>query len=677
MFHALQRRATDLVPGLQPPAVATVLWAFATAGHYHEGFIAVLAGRAADSMERFTPRALSMALWACGRLRHFDAPLLSAARLRAMASAADFEPQALSNTAWALARLGVRDEALMGALARAALGQLPRFSVQGLANLAWAAAASGCSCARALVRACCAAAAAPDAHPSASLASARPQEVANLLWAAARLRLRDEQFLSAACRCMAAAAGECAPADLAQAAWALGTLRFIEPPLARALRLYALNRLHVFNHQQLCNLTWGLAALRLHDDALAAAAARQARALLPGFSPQGLSTLLWSLSRLGCHDRELLHAAAPVLARLAPTAAPQDLSNAAWAAAAGGFHEASLFGPLCAAAAARCSNSDGGAGGAMGAQALVNTAWACARARYADAAFLRAAGARGAALLAQGALTGQWLASLVASTVQLGAGPSDLMDAVAAPGAVALAELPARSLAQLVAAYVMHAQQAGEAAGPQQEQQLECRQALQQHQVFVAALLAELATRQVEDVGCPLVLCQLHQARLLLEAGARGAPSAACVCMPAPERCLCSETAAAAAALPSVWQLSCRAAWQDQEAGCPSEEARREAARALQRLGLAPELLRWQGQALVPLGVSWRGQRIAVCFVPEEGVMALPASELVGHVRLQHACLRAAGWRVAAVQLSAWQRLHSQLERRQALEDALEVSCLA
>jgi hypothetical protein len=394
LFNAVAQQLRPHAARLPPESISCLLWSYAAAGQYHQGWVSVLVSAAADKMERFSPRQLATSLWACGRLRHADTRMLSALRVQALACMSDTGHMSLSNLAWSLATLGVADEALTAAISSRA-GQLAGgFHMQGLANVAWAvvklqqqlklahkpqpharvsgesnvqlrSSSSGISSssigigsqqppqssqrqlwqsAHGLLEVLCSAAV-DKVH------SAQPQEVCNLLWACATLQHKHEAFFAAAAARLVVVAENAQPIDLAQAMWALETLRFRRNTTQQALLKAALNKLHLFGPQALSNLAWAVAASGMrYPPGLPEAVAQQLQALLPKMTPQGQATTLWALSKLGPVPQQLVHAASSHISAQLPMYNAHDLCNVAMVAAKAGYKEPQLLQDLAAAA---------------------------------------------------------------------------------------------------------------------------------------------------------------------------------------------------------------------------------------------------------------------------------------------------------------------------------------
>jgi hypothetical protein len=407
LFSSLRKQLLPHVARLPPASISCLLWSYAWSGQYHHALVSALAGAAANTMERFSPQDLATSAWACGRLRHADARMLSALRVQALACMSDMRHQALSNLAWSLATLGLGDEALTAAVISRAMQLADGFHVQGLANVAWAvvklqqqpkhsnASASQYPPSQHSSSASVSAATSTD-HTSRRrsvgqhtgqlgqqqstrdllqvlcsaavprLPTASPQEVCNLLWACATVQFRppDEPFLTAAATRIAAVAEVCAPLDLAQALWALETLRFRRKATQQALLQSALNRLHQFGPQPLSNLAWAVASSGMqYPRGLPEAVAQQLQALLPQMTPQGMTTTLWALSKMGRVPQQLVHAASSHISAQLPLYNAQDLCNVAMVVAKAGYREPQLLQDLAAAASSAAALTLGAAAG--------------------------------------------------------------------------------------------------------------------------------------------------------------------------------------------------------------------------------------------------------------------------------------------------------------------------
>lgn len=407
LFSSLRKQLLPHVARLPPASISCLLWSYAWSGQYHHALVSALAGAAANTMERFSPQDLATSAWACGRLRHADARMLSALRVQALACMSDMRHQALSNLAWSLATLGLGDEALTAAVISRAMQLADGFHAQGLANVAWAvvklqqqpkhsnASASQYLPSQHSSSASVSAATSTD-HTSRRrsvgqhtgqlgqqqstrdllqvlcsaavprLPTASPQEVCNLLWACATVQFRppDEPFLTAAATRIAAVAEVCAPLDLAQALWALETLRFRRKATQQALLQSALNRLHQFDPQPLSNLAWAVASSGMqYPRGLPEAVAQQLQALLPQMTPQGMATTLWALSKMGRVPQQLVHAASRHISAQLPLYNAQDLCNVAMVVAKAGYREPQLLQDLAAAASSAAALTLGAAGG--------------------------------------------------------------------------------------------------------------------------------------------------------------------------------------------------------------------------------------------------------------------------------------------------------------------------
>jgi hypothetical protein len=139
--------------------------------------------------------------------------------------------------------------------------------------------------------------------------------------------------------------------DLAQALWALESVRFRCRTTQQALLSSSLNRLHLFGPQALSNLAWAVATSGMRYPAgLPEAVAQQLQALLPDMTPQGLANTLWALSKMGRVPQQLVHAASSHIRAQLPMYNVQDLCNVAMVAAKAGYKEPSLLRDLAAAA---------------------------------------------------------------------------------------------------------------------------------------------------------------------------------------------------------------------------------------------------------------------------------------------------------------------------------------
>jgi len=191
-LESLQAKATELLPEMEPRAIANVLWALATceraatachastmqrqfagpellralasqillklehfnsqdfsnsfwalaalAHHPGEDFMRTSTHGSELRLREFTPQNLANVLWAFATLL-FDPgeAFLNVALIVACSRIADFKPQHLSNSLWALAKLEHRpSDPFLAASVREAARKLKLFNPQNISNLLWA-----------------------------------------------------------------------------------------------------------------------------------------------------------------------------------------------------------------------------------------------------------------------------------------------------------------------------------------------------------------------------------------------------------------------------------------------------------------------------------------------------------------------------------------------------------
>eukprot|EP00442_Polarella_glacialis_P017888 CAMPEP_0115085840 /NCGR_PEP_ID=MMETSP0227-20121206/22198_1 /TAXON_ID=89957 /ORGANISM="Polarella glacialis, Strain CCMP 1383" /LENGTH=816 /DNA_ID=CAMNT_0002475121 /DNA_START=158 /DNA_END=2608 /DNA_ORIENTATION=+ len=224
--------------------------------------------------------------------------LLEAAKATlAKSSASGTQPsaQALSNISWAMATLHLVDDHLLQAMAIPASSQVPSFKPFELSTILWSYAklstlnADACYCAQHLFE----------------LASIRiPHTV--------------EAFTF---RC------------LVTTVWAYATFRFARSAsclaLFNSLSGQMMTMAHTANCVELANTAWAYGTMGTRNERLLQEIAKRANARLHEFKAQELSALLWGFSAAGFYNGAVFSAAAVTLQRLDMT--PQHLVNSLWA----------------------------------------------------------------------------------------------------------------------------------------------------------------------------------------------------------------------------------------------------------------------------------------------------------------------------------------------------------
>ena len=212
------------------------------------------------------------------------------------------------------------------------------------------------------------------------LAAANGADVAQALWALATLRVFDAPLLAALASAAGAlaATGLLAPAEVANAAWALARLGFRDDGALRALCDAAaeLAREKRLEAADVANLAWAFAALDAPHAALTERLAGYARYKAAAMEPRALTVTAWGLAKAGCRDARAFGALADAAAARAEEMGGRDLATAARAVAllprealADGKAAALLAAAArraseaAAAAAAAAESSSGGAGG--------------------------------------------------------------------------------------------------------------------------------------------------------------------------------------------------------------------------------------------------------------------------------------------------------------------------
>lgn len=147
VYQELYRRIADAaVPKIaefSTQGLANLIWAFASAGCYHEALMSAASQQLQRSASSLNPQHCSVAAWSFATLRHHDQPLfeslleLVAAELQ-RADAAAVQPQTVANLLWAAARVGQPLGHSSKVFVRAALRLLPKMPQQELCNTFWA-----------------------------------------------------------------------------------------------------------------------------------------------------------------------------------------------------------------------------------------------------------------------------------------------------------------------------------------------------------------------------------------------------------------------------------------------------------------------------------------------------------------------------------------------------------
>ncbi|KAJ1450248.1 hypothetical protein M885DRAFT_571534 [Pelagophyceae sp. CCMP2097] len=101
-------------------------------------FFAVASARAVDTIESFEAHDLASIVWAFATAGEAHRSLFEAVALKARQKVSAFEAQDLANTAWAFAQAQVPAPSLFAAIAVEGLKKIAAFTAQELADLVWA-----------------------------------------------------------------------------------------------------------------------------------------------------------------------------------------------------------------------------------------------------------------------------------------------------------------------------------------------------------------------------------------------------------------------------------------------------------------------------------------------------------------------------------------------------------
>ena len=285
---------------------------------------------------------------------------------RGVAVVGELNPQELANTAWAYTTAGRPAPALYDALATEAAARVRTLNPQGIANLAWAFARAGRAAPRLFdVMA---------AEAVLQIDEFNAQDLANTAWAYAKVGYPAGALFDTIAAAAPSRVGEFNAQALANTAWAYATAGHPAPALFDAIAAAAPARVGDFSPQALANTAWAFAKAGRPAPALYDAIAAAALGSLAAFTPQALANLAWAYATAGHASPALYDAIASEWVERIATGKggfnQQDLANTAWAYATARHATPALLDAIGGEAAERIDT--------LSAQALANTAWACA-----------------------------------------------------------------------------------------------------------------------------------------------------------------------------------------------------------------------------------------------------------------------------------------------------------
>lgn len=209
--------------------------------------------------------------------------------------------------------------------------------------------------------------------------------LANAAWALGRLRYAGPSrelpgLIAGAARNKL---GEFCAQNIANTLWALVYMHHRSEPLLRAAAQQVISKACDFKPQELANLVWAYASLEFRDDAMLQAVARRAHSLANQFNEQELSNLIWGLGKLRYGDAELYDHLLRCVASKLHAFTPQGVANVAWGIATAGHRDVPLFRSLLAKCVRELPAND--------VQGLANMMWAAGALGVRDEVFMAAA----------------------------------------------------------------------------------------------------------------------------------------------------------------------------------------------------------------------------------------------------------------------------------------------
>lgn len=638
LLEQLCSAAVTKVTAAKPQEVCNLLWACATLRHRHDAFLTAAAARLAAVAVDALPVDLAQALWSLESVRFRCRTTQQALLLSSLNRLHLFGPQALSNLAWAVATSGMRYPAgLPDAVAQQLQALLPDMSPQGLANTLWALSKMG-RVPQQLVHAA-------SSHIRAQLPLYIAQDLCNVAMVAAKAGYKEPSLLQD----LAAAASSAAAVTLSAAGCSSGEgiddtqaagLQGSAAPRACSADLSARKRL---TQQGVRNLVWAFAGTGWCDSELMQQLQRVAVLHLPHMQPGNVAALCQGFALLGQPFDDILAAL--------PTAG---------AGAAGGQHKKRHKQPHPPAQYQQHRQHLEGLQAHLGAAAPAT------------------AGLQVHSFMQQlVSWPADGLALLLHSMVVTGAQDRH------APLVLALLRL----LAQRGAA---------ETLSPQRLRQLHMaltQLALQWGVASAAHLLAHSSTSQPALVqqllGDALVAPGSSQASSLIEQQPRATGSAAAEQLLAAAACRAGAGVPGSQTLvpdPPPGQLAaelltgalaqvCMRSWQQHEAVKQLSRVEQEIVGVLQGMGLQPLAQHWlqltysrqsstsSNRALavnvgVPAASLGPGRRpLALAVLAPAALSSSSPQQVLGHTRLDHACLTSAGWQVVWLSWEDWDSL--------------------
>ncbi|CAJ1350094.1 unnamed protein product, partial [Effrenium voratum] len=200
--------------------------------------------------------------------------------------------------------------------------------------------------------------------------------------------VRDARLMGAITSSIVAAVDTLGPQNVANAVWALATLRHRQSPVLEVMAARAAAGVADFISQELANSVWAFAKLHFRSDPLMAAfcaeAMRRMQDESSDFDAMCLASISWAFATLGYWDEELLDATGQRLEKCLASCKTQELSNLAWgfATLAARQHMATLS-AIAGAAVQRIHEFEQ--------QHITNTAWSLARLAVVYLPFMEAA----------------------------------------------------------------------------------------------------------------------------------------------------------------------------------------------------------------------------------------------------------------------------------------------
>ena len=309
LFDHIATKALEIVAEFEPPALSSILYAFARAFRPHPVLFEAMGDQLVsfNHLNEIEPRDLSKIVWAhaTANIPHTKVFEKVATYMVGLDDLNQFESHHLSNTVIGYAKAGVPHPELFDKVSNhiLALDSLDQFSPNSLCGTVWAYAKAG-------VR---------DQELFAKVSThivgfdsldhfTHPPTLSSIVWAYAKAGIHDQQLFE-----------------------------------MLANHIVGFDSLHEFNSHEFSSIVWAYAKAQFPLPALFQKVSKAAIKIMYEFNPQEIANLLWAYATMGIIDKELFTSFAPAAAELIDSFSKQDISNVAWAYAVADVDVPNLF----------------------------------------------------------------------------------------------------------------------------------------------------------------------------------------------------------------------------------------------------------------------------------------------------------------------------------------------